>query len=297
VRVLVTGSDGFVGTWLMRHLAERGDDAVGLDPAVDVTDAAGLTKAVVAVEADAVIHLAALASVGATWKDPTAAFAVNATGTLHLVQAALACTAPPRVLLISSAEVYGIVHPDDLPLVESRPVQPVSPYALSKAAAELVGRQAWLGHGLEVVVARPFNHTGPGQAPGFVVPSVARQVADAARSGARSLLVGDVSVRRDLTDVRDVVRAYRLLVEHGAPGEAYNVCRGTSTEIAEVARRLLALAGVDLPLEVDPARLRPVDLPNLRGDPSRLREATGWAPEIALDTTLGDVLASLEGCW
>jgi GDP-4-dehydro-6-deoxy-D-mannose reductase len=294
VRVLVTGSDGFVGTWLMRHLAERGDDAVGLDPAVDVTDAAALTKAVVAVEADAVIHLAALASVGATWKDPTAAFAVNATGTLHLVQAALACAAPPRVLLISSAEVYGVVRPDDLPLVESRPVQPVSPYALSKAAAELVGRQAWLGHGLEVVVARPFNHTGPGQASGFVVPSVARQVADAARSGARSLLVGDVSVRRDLTDVRDVVRAYRLLVEHGTPGEAYNVCRGTSTEIAEVARRLLALAGVDLPLEVDPARLRPVDLPDLRGDPSRLREATGWAPEIALDTTLGDVLASLE---
>lgn len=294
MRVLVTGSDGFVGTWLMRHLAERGDDAVALDTAVDVTDAAALTRAVVAAEPDAIIHLAGLASVGATWKDPTAAFAVNATGTLHLTQAALACSSPPRVLLISSAEVYGVVKSEDLPLAEDRPVQPVSPYALSKATAELIGRQAWLGHGLEVIVARPFNHTGPGQAPGFVVPSMARQVAEAVKTGARSLLVGDVSVRRDLTDVRDIVAAYRLLIEHGAAGETYNVCRGESTEIAEVARRLLAIAGVDLPLEVDPSRLRPVDLPDLRGDPGRLRQVTGWAPQIPLDATLADVLASLE---
>lgn len=293
MRVLVTGSDGFVGTWLMRHLGERGDDPVALDAAVDVTDAAALTRAVVTAEPDAIIHLAGLASVAATWKDPLAAFAVNATGTLHLTQAALACAPHPRVLLISSSEVYGVVKAGDLPLGEDRPVQPVSPYALSKAAAELVGRQAWLGHGLEVVIARPFNHTGPGQAPGFVVPSMARQVAEAVRTGAGSLLVGDVSVRRDLTDVRDIVRAYRLLIEHGAAGETYNVCRGESTEIAEVARRLLAIAGVDLPLEVDPGRLRPVDLPDLRGDPGRLHQVTGWVPEISLDATLTDVLASL----
>ncbi|MDQ6840231.1 MAG: GDP-mannose 4,6-dehydratase [Actinomycetota bacterium] len=293
MRVLVTGSDGFVGRWLMRHLSALGDDAVALDPAVDVTDAAALRAAVVTVEPDAVIHLAAQASVAQSWEQPLAAFAVNATGTLHLTEAALACRRPPRVLLVGSAEVYGVVGPGDLPVGEDHPLAPVSPYAMTKATAELIGRQAWLGRRLEVLAARPFNHTGPGQAPGFVVPSLARQIVDAERSGATAIAVGDISVRRDLTDVRDVVRAYRMLVEVGTPGRAYNVCRGQSIEIAEVGRRLAALAQVELPFVVDPDRLRPVDIPDLRGDPSRLHHVTGWEPEIALDHTLADVLASL----
>ncbi len=291
--MLVTGSDGFVGRWLVAHLGDIGDDVVGLDAAIDVTDAAALREAVVAVEPDAVVHLAAQASVAQSWEQPLATFAVNATGTLHLTEAALACRRPPRVLLVGSAEIYGVVGPEDLPLPEDRVLAPVSPYALSKATAELIGLQAWRSRGLEVLCARPFNHTGPGQAPGFVVPSLARQIVDSERCGASFIAVGDISVRRDLTDVRDVVRAYRLLAERGTPGQSYNVCRGESTEIAEVARRLAALAGVDLRFVVDPARLRPVDITDLRGDPARLREVTGWEPEIALDQTLADVLASL----
>jgi len=291
--VLVTGSDGFVGRWLMSHLAASGDVAIGLDPAVDVTDAPALRAAVVGTEPDAIVHLAAQASVAQSWEQPLATFAVNATGTLHLTEAALACPHPPRVLLVGSAEVYGIVGPEDLPLREDRPLAPVSPYALSKATAEQIGRQAWLGRGLEVVSARPFNHSGPGQAPGFVIPSLARQIVDSDRSGATAISVGDTSVRRDLTDVRDVVRAYRLLLAAGTPGQVYNVCRGQSTEIAEVGRRLAALARVDLPFVVDPDRLRPVDIHDLRGDPAHLHDATGWRPEIDLDRTLADVLASL----
>lgn len=292
MRVLVTGSRGFVGTWLIRHLTEVGDDAVGLDLEVDVTDAAALAEAVRAIAPDAICHLAAQASVGRSWSEARATFDVNAVGVLNLLDAAQGTDPRPRVLLVSSAEVYGKVSPDELPLGEDHPFRPASPYAVSKATAELLGLQAWLGGGLEVVRVRPFNHTGPGQVPDYVVPALARQVAEAVRSGADHLSVGNLAARRDLTDVRDVVRAYRLLLTDGRPGEVYNVCRGQSVVVEDVARRLLALARVDLPLVVDPARMRPVDLPDLRGDPTRLHQATGWAPEIDLDRTLQDVLAA-----
>ena len=290
VRVLVTGSRGFVGTWLLRHLADAGDEVVGLDTEVDVTDPAALSAAVEKIAPDAVCHLAAQASVGRSWAEARATFEVNTVGALNLLDAAGALARPPRVLLVSSAEVYGRVAADELPIREEHPFRPASPYAASKASAELLGLQAWLGSGLEVVRVRPFNHTGPGQVPDYVVPALARQVAEAARSGADHLSVGNLAARRDLTDVRDVVRAYRRLLTDGRPGEVYNVCRGESVLIEDVARRLLALAGVDLPLVIDPSRMRPVDVPDLRGDPSRLRETTGWTPTIELDRTLQDVL-------
>jgi GDP-4-dehydro-6-deoxy-D-mannose reductase len=290
VRVLVTGSSGFVGGWLVRHLDSCGDEVVSLPDALDVTDRGGLREAVVATGADAVCHLAAQASVAASWIDPIATFEVNAIGVLNLVDAAAACDPVPRLLLVGSAEVYGMVRPEELPLREDRPFAPVNPYATSKAAAELIGLQAWLGRGLEVIRARPFNHTGPGQREDFVVPSLARQVVEARRRGLDALAVGNLDVRRDITDVRDVVRAYRLLLERGVPGEVYNVCSGRSLSIAELASRLLAAEGLGLPLRSDPGRVRPVDLPDLRGDPSRLAEATGWSPEVPLEQTLADVL-------
>jgi GDP-4-dehydro-6-deoxy-D-mannose reductase len=290
VRVLVTGSKGFVAQWMLAHLQSKGDHVIGLDAEVDITDGPALTEAIAAAAPDAICHLAAQASVGSSWTDQSTTYAVNTFGVVHLLEAALACRPAPRVLLISSAEVYGRVRAAELPLCEDHPFAPVSPYAASKAAAEVIGLQAWLGSGLEVVRARPFNHTGPGQRPDFVVPALARQVVAAIAGGRGVLETGNLDVRRDITDVRDVVRAYRDLLEAGAPGEVYNVCRGESVSIAEVARRLLALAGVDLPIEVDPARVRPVDIPELRGDPSRLHTATGWVPEITLDDTLTDVL-------
>lgn len=291
MRVLVTGGRGFVGRWLIDYLEAAGDTVQGLDAETDVTDAAAVKEAVAGWAPEAICHLAAQASVGASWDDQAATYRVNTGGTLNVLHAALACSRHPRVLVVSSAEVYGRVSPEDLPIREDHPLAPVSPYAASKAAAEIVGLQFWHGGGLEVVRVRPFNHTGPGQRTDFVVPALAQQIARAARAGARSLRTGNLEARRDLTDVRDVVRAYRDLLAEGTPGEVYNVCRGSSISIREVAERLLALAGVDIPIEIDPARFRPTDIPELRGDPARLEKAISWTPEIPMDTTLFDVLA------
>lgn len=290
MRALVTGGTGFVGRWLVAHLEQVGDEAVVAAPDVDVTDAAGVAEAVRAARPEAVYHLAGLAHVGGSWERPQEYFRVNAGGTLNVLQAAAGVDPPPTVLLVSSAEVYGAVTPDRLPLGEDAPLRPVSPYAAGKAAAELLGVQAHLGQGVPVVRARPFNHAGPGQAPTFVVPALARRIVAAQRDGTRALPVGNLSPRRDLLDVRDVVRAYRLLVVSGQAGEVYNVCSGRDVAVEELVGRLLALAGADLDVVADPALVRPVDVPVLRGDPSRLRQATAWAPAVSLDDTLAAVL-------
>jgi GDP-4-dehydro-6-deoxy-D-mannose reductase len=290
VRVLVTGSSGFAGQWLLRHLAEVGDEALTWPDALDIRDREAVVRGVADAGCDGIIHLAAQASVAASWRDPSATLAVNVLGTGHVLEGALASDPRPRMVLVSSAEVYGPLEESDLPVGEQHAFAPVSPYAASKAAAELVGLQAWQGGGLEVVRARPFNHTGPGQRPDFVVPSFARQIARALRQGPHRLLTGNLEVRRDLTDVRDVVRAYRSLLTGGRPGAVYNVCRGTSVSIAWLLRRMLELAGADLEVVTDPARARPVDQPDLRGDPGALVAATGWRPQIDLDRTLQDVL-------
>jgi len=291
VRVLVTGSSGFVGQWMLPHLSGRGDDVVTFPDDLDLRNRDVLFPAVADAEAEGIIHLAAQASVGASWQDGAGTWEVNALGAVNLLDAAAACSSPPRVLLVSSAEVYGALRNDELPVGEDHPFAPASPYAASKAAAELAGVQAWLGRGLPVVRARPFNHTGPGQRPDFVVPGLARQVAEIALRGGHELRTGNLAARRDITDVRDVVRAYRDLLVGGEAGGVYNVCRGTSVEIAALARRLIELAGVDVRSVVDPARMRPVDQPDLRGDPGRLMAATGWSPTISIDQTLTDVLA------
>ena len=289
MKVLVTGAKGFVGHWLIAHLEAEGDQVLGLDAEVDITEPFGLREVVVHWAPDAICHLAALASVGASWGASETTYQVNTVGTANVLDAALACPVRPRVLLVSSSEVYGRVGLDDLPVTEDQPFAPVSPYAASKSAAELIGLQTWLGSGLEVVRARPFNHTGPGQRPDFVVPALAQQVALAVRTGADRLNTGNLEARRDLSDVRDVVRAYRLLLTRGQAGAVYNVCRGEAISILDVAHRLLSIAGVDLPIVVDPARVRPVEIPELRGDPSRIRQQAGWAPDFDLDRTLTDV--------
>ena len=288
MRVFVTGGSGFVGGWLRAHLEASGDTVE--DPFVELTDTAALRDAVAAVRPEAIYHLAALTHVGDSWDDPEQTFQVNAVGTLHLLEIARTLDPLPTVLLVCSAEVYGTVSPAELPLTESSELRPVTPYAASKVAAEYLGLQAHLAHGLPVVRVRAFNHVGPGQSERFVVSSLARQIALAERGDAPSLEVGNLTPRRDFTDVRDVVRAYRLLVERGAPGEVYNVCSGRDISVEELAQRMLARAGLDLEVKVDPALARPVEIPVLRGDPARLHDATGWKPEISLDDTLGDVL-------
>jgi GDP-4-dehydro-6-deoxy-D-mannose reductase len=195
-----------------------------------------------------------------------------------------------RVVAVASADVYGQVPEADLPIDEDRAFRPVSPYGASKAAADVIALQAYLGHDLGVLRARPFNHLGPGQSDRFVASAVASRIARNELSGSDEVPVGNLSARRDFTDVRDVVRAYRLLAERGQPGEAYNVCSGRDVAVQQIADRLIALADRPMALVPDPDLLRPVDTPVLRGDPTRLREATGWEPTISLDQTLADVL-------
>ena len=290
MRALVTGAGGFVGHWLSAHLEECGDDVVVIDREVDVTDGVAVSAAMRAAGPDAVYHLAAFTHVGESWKDPDRVMQVNALGTLHVLEAARAQPTPPVVLLTSSAEVYGAVAEDLLPVTELAPLAPVTPYAASKVAAEYLGVQQYLAYGLPVVRVRPFNHVGPGQAPGFVVASLASRIVEARRRGQSTMAVGNLSARRDFTDVRDVVRAYRLLIDRGAPGEVYNVCSGRAVVIDEIAHSLLRLAGTSLELVRDPELARPVDVAVVYGDPSKLRAATGWVPEIDLEQTLGDIL-------
>lgn len=291
MRALVTGSDGFVGRWLCAHLEDNGDDVVAVTAAdADVTVNDATVTLVAKVAPDAIYHLAGLANVGESWVTPATTFAVNAAGTLNVLDGARRLDTAPRVLVVSSAEVYGAVNAEQLPMREDAPLRPVTPYAASKVAAEFAGLQAQLGYGVPVIRARPFNHVGPGQAAAFVVRDLARRIVEAECSGGRTLPVGNLTPRRDFTDVRDVVRAYRLLIERGAPGEVYNVCSGRAIGIDELAARLLELAGADLELVTDPTLVRAVDVPVMIGDNSRLRAATGWRPEIPLDATLKDVL-------
>jgi GDP-4-dehydro-6-deoxy-D-mannose reductase len=293
MRALVTGASGFVGQHLVEHLRAAGDEVFGVDRAhggVDVTDRDAVHDVLAEVEPSVVYHLAGWSDVGGSWAAPVDTFRANAEGTLQVL---LGCreAGVDRVVSVSSADVYGIVTADELPLTEDSPLRPVSPYAASKVAADFVALQAWLGHKLEVVRVRAFNHLGPGQSEHFVAAAIAQRIARNELDGGDAVPVGDLSPRRDFTDVRDVVRAYRLLALQGEPGLAYNVCSGTDVAIADLAGQLIAMAVRPMRLEHDPGRVRPVEVPVLRGDNSRLHRATGWQPEIPLASTLTDVLA------
>jgi GDP-4-dehydro-6-deoxy-D-mannose reductase len=292
MKAVITGASGFVGRHLVAHLEAAGHETIGVDRAsdgIDITDGAAVRELFEQLQPDVVYHLAGWADVGASWTAPVEAFRVNAEGTLNVLLAA-AEAGVQRVLAVSSADVYGIVAPDELPLTEDSPLRPASPYAASKVAADYLGLQAWLGRHLPVIRVRAFNHLGPGQTDKFVAPALASRVARAELEGGEVLTVGDLSARRDFTDVRDVVRAYRLLMERGEPGEVYNVCSGVDLAVQDLADQLVAQARVPLRLEVDPALLRPVELPVLRGSHDRLTRATGWEPEIPISQTLTDLL-------
>jgi len=291
MRALVTGAAGFVGKHLCAHLLGAGDTVVGVDRAdgPDLLDPVAVNALFADIRPDVVYHLGGWSDVGSSWDHPLETFRVNAEGTLNVIQACVG-NGSPRLLAVSSADVYGKVSPSDLPLTESAPFRPVTPYAASKVAADELALQAWLGHGLETLRVRAFNHLGPGQTTRFVAPAIAERIALNERDGGNAIPVGNLTPRRDLTDVRDVVRAYRLLMLNGIPGEAYNVCTGTDLTIEELANRLVALAQSPMSLEVDHALQRPVETPILCGDRSKITSITGWIPEIPLDVTLLDIL-------
>jgi len=303
--VLVTGVSGFVGPHLARALAAAGARVVGLglepEPpggvpldgwhVADLREAEALERAVALERPDAVVHLAGQSSAARSFEDPAATFAANVDGTRNLLEAARRGAPAARLLVVGSSEVYG-PQPAGGRTAEETPFAPVSPYAASKAEADRLAEAGAQGPGaLDVVRVRAFSHTGPGQSAVFVVPGFARQIADIEAGRAEPVLrVGNLEVTRDLSDVRDVVRAYVALLERGTRGAAYNVCRGQGVRLTEVASRLVALARVAIRVEIDPARLRPADVPWLVGDPSRIARDTGWSAEIPLERTLADVL-------
>jgi GDP-4-dehydro-6-deoxy-D-mannose reductase len=287
--VLVTGASGFAGSHLVEHLAETGASVVGWDRARnDLLNRDAVRTSIRDLRPSAIYHCAGAPHVGQSWAHTADALSSNVLATHYLLDAVRRAGAPCRIVVVGSAFVYA---KSDESLSEDAPLLPSSPYALSKLAQEQLGLKAHSEDGMDVLIARSFNHTGPRQAPSFVAPSVARQLAliEAGRL-APVIKVGNIETKRDLMDVRDTVRAYRLLMERGRPGRAYNVCTGAARSIREVIEGLCRRAAVPVELEVDPDRFRPSDTPVLLGSPALLQTETGWAPQVSFDRMLDDLL-------
>jgi GDP-4-dehydro-6-deoxy-D-mannose reductase len=298
-RALVTGAAGFAGGHLVQHLLqfEPAVSAWGsrstpppIDPrvewrAIDVLDRDAVVRAIDDARPSIVYHCAGVADVGGSWANPELALRVNVLGTHHLLEAVSAAGLDCAVLVTGSALIY---RPSSEPIGESFPIGPTGPYGVSKLAQEMLALRSAVDR---VIVTRSFNHAGPGQSDAYVASSFARQIASIEAGLAPPVLsVGNLDSRRDITDVRDVVRAYRLLGLHGASRRPYNVCSGHAVRIGDLLEMLLGMSRVAIAVESDPARMRPSDNPVVAGDPSRIATETGWRPEIPIERSLSDLL-------
>lgn len=303
MRAIITGVGGFVGPHLVRHLRAATSweliglcrvpvGSAGIDTlTVDLMERAAVFETIRQVQPTYVFHLAAHSHVPSSHDDASATITNNLVGQLNLLDACRALREAPRVLVVGSAEEYGLARADEMPLREDQPFRPASPYAVSKVAQDLLGWQYFVSYGLPVVRVRPFNHTGPGQSDRFVVSAFARQVAEIeAGLTAPVLRVGNLDTQRDFLDVRDVVNAYLLALTRGTPGAVYNVGRGEATSVRVVLETLLAMTGVKLEVQPDPDRMRPSDVPILVADTTALRAATGWSPTLSFTTSVRDTL-------
>jgi GDP-4-dehydro-6-deoxy-D-mannose reductase len=307
LRVLITGASGFAGQWLTRACAQDGDEVLGISRsgalsdgsgrgiALDLRDADAVAKLVSTEQPEVIYHLAALSHVGRSWSDPGETLTANVVGASSLLEAVRKHAADARVVWASSCEVYGTV--EQLPVTEQAPLRPRNPYAVSKATGDMLAELYADAHGLSIVRARPFNHAGPGQLPIFIVSSLARQAAAARHSGARSLelVTGNPDTRRDFTDVRDVVAAYRLLSSPTVAPAAYNVATGVSVSAAEQVQLVASLLdGLEVHHTVDRASIRANEVMDHRGSHAALTQATGWQPVIPLRQTMLDTIAWWE---
>jgi GDP-4-dehydro-6-deoxy-D-mannose reductase len=300
-KVLVTGATGFAGSHVLERLAGgcelfawgRSAPVPALAPlaawtSIDLLDRDRVRREIRELRPAAIYHCAGAPHVGDSWRDTAEPLAQNVLATHHLLDAVRRAEIPCRVLVAGSAMVYA---PSTAPLIEDDPLGPATPYGVSKLAQEQLGWRGWTEDGIEVVLTRAFNHTGPRQRPAFAAAGFARQIALIERDALDATVrVGNLDARRDLTDVRDIARAYALVMERGTPGTAYNIASGIARPIRAVLDGLIARSDVPVKVHVDPERLRPRDTPVLVGDASRLRAATGWAPAISFDQTLDDLL-------
>ena len=288
--ILVTGARGFAGSHMVEELTRSGAEVIGWDRAeVDLLDAAALRPAVESLQPAAVCHCAGAPHVGESWADTAAVLDINVMATANLLDAIRQSRPDCRFLNVSSATIYRSATE---PLTEAHPLGPASPYAVSKLAQEMVAERAHRDDGLDVVQARSFNHTGPRQKPAFAAPAFARQIARIEAGLAEPVIrVGNLTAHRDLTDVRDVARAYRLILERGVSGTVYNVCSGEARSMQALLDGLCARSDVAVRVETDPALYRPNDTPLLVGSNARLRSDTGWAQEVSFDRMLDDLMA------
>ena len=292
-RLLVTGRSGFVGQTLSQVLEQTAHGErwalVDIAPDFDLRDSSAVRRLIETARPDAVIHLAAQSAVPASIRDPETTLQVNLVGTLHLLQALDGVEFKGRLLYVGTGDVYGLVPESELPVAEARVPRPRNPYAVSKLAAEALCWQWHASKGMDVVLARPFNHIGPGQSDRFAVSDFARQVADIRRGRQRPVIrVGDLDVTRDFTDVRDVIEAYFALLDRGEAGETYNICSGTEHSLRSLLEQLIALGNIQVRIEPQAERMRRAEQKRMCGDATKIRRATGWRP-------IKPITASLQG--
>ena len=315
-RVLVTGVTGFAGSHLVDYMLTRNDceifgiqrwrsplenvehfkDRITLVEC-DLRDASSTRDTLERIRPDWVFHLAAQSFVPTSWSAPTESLTTNVLGELNLFEAVRRIGLSCRIQLACSSEEYGMVYPDELPIKETNPLRPLSPYAVSKVAQDMLGYQYFMSYGMKIVRTRGFNHTGPRRAPVFVCSDFARQIIDIEKGLKPPVMeVGNLDAKRDFTDVRDMVRAYWLSLEKGTPGSVYNICTGRSYSIREILGKLVEISGVRVDVRTDKGRLRPSDVPLLEGDNSVFRKDTGWEPVIPMEKTLADLLDFWRNC-
>lgn len=304
-KALVIGAAGFVGSYLIRHLHDEwhmevaatklpGEQLTDLPASIydlDILNKEDIIELLFDVRPDYIFHLAAQSSVSVAWNNPQLTVDINIKGGINVLDAVRELYYKPRVVMIGSGEEYGHIRPGETPIREENRLNPGNIYAATKACQNMVGSIYSKAYDMEIVLVRAFNHIGPGQSSIFVVSDFCRQVTEIEK-GLREpvMYVGNLSAKRDFTDVRDVVRAYALLAQHGIKGETYNVGSGKAVEIREILNMIISLSESEIRVEIDPAKIRPVDVPVIEADITKLQQATGWQPDISLKDTIEEVL-------
>jgi len=311
-KALITGYKGFAGFHLIELLLNKDYDIIGLDLSIDsddkfaelkgdwrtkitpvigdLRDSETVNRIIMQYSPDLIFHLAAQSSVKLSFENPAETMSININGTLNILQSILKLNTPPPTMLISSSEIYGQLTPDQVPVAEDAPLRPVNPYAVSKAAVDLLAYQYFKAYSLPIYCVRAFSHSGPGQKTVAVLSNWAFQTAEI-ELGLKppEIKIGNMDVTRDYTDVRDTVKAYWAIITSGRPGRPYNVCSGKGYPLADLLKIITSFSSKKIKLIADPSRMRPIDIPILVGSPERLKSETGWEPEIAITKTLRDL--------